>query len=145
MHFQCWSFYRRSQKYGHVPSTRHHLVSCGQLSVFTSGIKQCIFRRYLSVSFRRTYYGHILSNQTLCPSSIITVGCQDSNTGAYSREALGSIPKINFAMVSSHLINCPSSIFNICLLLLILPFCLPICHTHPYQVQAFLLSLLVHL
>ena len=61
MHFQCWSFYHRSQKYGHVPSTRHHSVSCGQLSVFTSGIKQCIFLRYLSVSFRRTYYGHILS------------------------------------------------------------------------------------
>ena len=61
MHFQCWSFCHQSQKYGHVPSTRHHLVSCGQLSAFTSGIKQCIFRRYLSVSFRHTYYGHILS------------------------------------------------------------------------------------
>ena len=61
MHLQCSSFYRWSQKYGHVPSTRYHLVSCRQLSVFTSGITQCIFRRYLSVSFRRTYYGHILS------------------------------------------------------------------------------------
>ena len=64
MHFQCWSFCHRSQKYGHVPRTRHHSVSCGQLSAFTSGIKQCIFRRYLSVSFRRTYYGHILSAES---------------------------------------------------------------------------------
>ena len=63
MHLQCWPFYRWSQKYGHVPSRCYHLVSCGQLSVFTSGIKQCIFRRYLSVSFRRTYYGHILSHR----------------------------------------------------------------------------------
>ena len=61
MHFQCWSFYHRSQKYGHIPSTRHHSVSCGQLSAFTSRIKQCIFQRYLFVSFRRTYDGHILS------------------------------------------------------------------------------------
>ena len=61
MHFQRWSFCHQSQKYGHVPSTRHHLVSCGQMSAFTSGIKQCIVRRYLFVSFRRTYYGHILS------------------------------------------------------------------------------------
>ena len=63
MHFQCWSFYCRSLKYGHVPRTRYHLVSCGQLSVFTSGITQCIFRRYLSVSFRHTYYGRILSSK----------------------------------------------------------------------------------
>ena len=62
MHFQCWSFRHQSQKYGHVPSTHHHSVSCGQLSAFTSGIKQCIFQRYLFVSFCRTYYGHILSD-----------------------------------------------------------------------------------
>ena len=47
-HFQCWSLCHQSWKYGHLPSTRHHLLSCGQLSNFTSGIKQCIFRRYLS-------------------------------------------------------------------------------------------------
>ena len=62
MHFQCWSFRHQSQKYGHVPSMRHHSVSCGQLFAFTSWIKQCIFQRYLFVSFRRTYYGHILSH-----------------------------------------------------------------------------------
>ena len=61
MHFQCWSFFRRSQKYGHVPSTRHHLVSCGQLSVFTSGIKQCIFRKVSFCVLPSYVLWHILS------------------------------------------------------------------------------------
>ena len=45
--FQCWSHHHQSQKYGHVLSTRHYMLSCGQMSAFTSGIKQFIFRQYL--------------------------------------------------------------------------------------------------
>ena len=77
MHFQCWSLCHQSQKYGHVPSTRDHSVACGQLSAFTSGIKQCIFQRYLFVSFCRTYYGHILSHRGN-PGNIFTEHTPDN-------------------------------------------------------------------
>ena len=101
MHFQCWSLRHQSKKYGHVPSTRHHLVSCVQLSAFTSGIKQCIFRWYLFVSFRCTYYGHILSvrSRSLHPQFTWATICRrlqgvSTSTGLWFQDKICAHPVV---------------------------------------------------
>ena len=47
----------QSQKYEHVPSTRHHSLSCGQLSAFTSGFKTMYLPTVSFVSFCHTFMG----------------------------------------------------------------------------------------
>ena len=63
--------------------------------------------RHHNVHLHNNYLYLSISNWPPFPTSILIIGWCSSNPGAYLRGALGSVHKIKFATVPSHLISCP--------------------------------------